>query len=97
MTYASLKAKHAERIRGIMNQYKTSQVFRMFADHDTGKFLGFLYKPFLEELAENVSEILSSLDEWDQREVYNLYVGYEDDNLTYDDVPDEIKVECLEV
>ncbi len=52
-----------------------------------------LAKYFCETLAENMDTIYYSVDEWDQREIYDIYTAYEDDGSDlYDLLPTEARL-----
>lgn len=53
----------------------------------------YLAKGFCEELAENMSEIYESADEGEQREIYDIYTAYEnDEDYLYEILPDEARL-----
>ena len=87
MTYAELLQETAKKkqnaIKEINAGLKGPAGFLVEADikKNPGKYAwSLLGREFCETLAENMSEILEGLDEWDQREIYDIYVAYEDDD-----------------
>lgn len=100
MTYGDLLEKTAKRKTDAVKELnaalngKAGWLVRAEIEKNVGSVAWlYLAKGFCEELAENMSEIYESADESEQREIYDIYTAYEnDESYLYEILPDEARL-----
>lgn len=100
MTYGELLNKTAERKADAIRELnaalngETGWLVKAEIERNIGSVAWhWLARGFCEELAENMSEIYESADEYEQREIYDIYAAYEnDESYLYEILPDEAKL-----
>ena len=100
MTYAELlkttaqrKAKAANELNAALNG-DAGWLVKAEIERNPGSVAWlWLAKGFCESLAEHMSEIYEGLDEYEQREVYDIYAAYENDEPDlYELLPEEARL-----
>lgn len=92
MTYRMLLAETAKQKETLVRKYHTDSFFRMIVDSDRNKAAGFLALPFLKAIADHVDELMENVEPYTQMEIFDLFSAYYDNNIDYENLPEEARL-----